>query len=169
MYCWGAFVQPLLSWQSDKCYTFWGCFCSRRYPACNAHAPYCHLWPVRLYNIFPHYLINGTIFDKRKLFNIKSVFGPFLQHLSETFPILRRTEQDITINVFRSSCKVPVILDILQRNLKTDRQTDRRMDGRSTEKLIVAFRNFAHVPANACCVFSRKFSHFWNLLNAIKG
>jgi hypothetical protein len=23
---------------------------------------YCHLWPVWLYHIFPHYLINGTIF-----------------------------------------------------------------------------------------------------------
>jgi len=38
------------------------CVCSLRYPACNAHAPYCHLWPARLYSIFPHYLINGTIF-----------------------------------------------------------------------------------------------------------
>jgi len=28
------------------------------------HSPYCSLWPVRLYNIFPHYLINGTIFEK---------------------------------------------------------------------------------------------------------
>ena len=35
--------------------------CSLRYPECNAHAPYCHLWPVWLYNIFPHYLTNGTI------------------------------------------------------------------------------------------------------------
>jgi len=26
------------------------------------HAPYCHLWPVRLYKIFPHYIIKGTIF-----------------------------------------------------------------------------------------------------------
>jgi hypothetical protein len=25
---------------------------------------YCHLWPVRLYHIFPHYLINGTNFGK---------------------------------------------------------------------------------------------------------
>jgi hypothetical protein len=25
---------------------------------------YCHLCPVRLYNIFPHYLINGTILGK---------------------------------------------------------------------------------------------------------
>ena len=30
------------------------------YPACNWHLPYCHLWPVPFYNIFPHYLINGT-------------------------------------------------------------------------------------------------------------
>ena len=37
--------------------------CSRRYPACSAHAPYCHLWPALFYSIFPHYLIiNGTIF-----------------------------------------------------------------------------------------------------------
>jgi hypothetical protein len=27
---------------------------------------YCHLWTVRLYHIFPHYLINGTIFEKKK-------------------------------------------------------------------------------------------------------
>jgi len=24
----------------------------------------CHLWPVRLYSIFPHYLINGKILGK---------------------------------------------------------------------------------------------------------
>ena len=41
------------------------CVCSLWYPACNAHSPYCHLWPVRLYRIFPHYLINGTIFGKK--------------------------------------------------------------------------------------------------------
>ena len=27
-------------------------FCRLNYPACNAHAPYCHLWPGRLYIIF---------------------------------------------------------------------------------------------------------------------
>jgi hypothetical protein len=37
------------------------CVCSLRYPACNAHAPYCCLWPVRLYNIFSHYFIKSTI------------------------------------------------------------------------------------------------------------
>jgi len=40
----------------------WVRISSVRYPACNAHAPYCHLWPPRLYNILPLYLINGTIF-----------------------------------------------------------------------------------------------------------
>ena len=33
-------------------YIFWECVCSFRYPACKAHAPYCHMWPVRLYDIF---------------------------------------------------------------------------------------------------------------------
>ena len=27
---------------------------------------YCHMWPVRLYHIFPHYLINSTISEKKK-------------------------------------------------------------------------------------------------------
>ena len=31
------------------------CVCSLKYPACNAHAPYCHLWPDPVfYNIFFH-------------------------------------------------------------------------------------------------------------------
>ena len=33
-------------------------------PACNAHASYCLLWLVRQDNIFPHYLIKGTIKNK---------------------------------------------------------------------------------------------------------
>jgi hypothetical protein len=32
-------------------------------PAYNAHAPFCHLQPARLYSIFPNYLKNGTIFE----------------------------------------------------------------------------------------------------------
>jgi len=37
--------------------------CSLTYSACDAHASY--LWPVWLYHIFPHYLINDTIFGGR--------------------------------------------------------------------------------------------------------
>jgi hypothetical protein len=43
------------------------CICSLRHPACNTHAPYYHLWPAPFYNIFPHFLINGTIFGGEKV------------------------------------------------------------------------------------------------------
>jgi hypothetical protein len=42
------------------------CVCCFRYPACNMHAPYSYLWSVQPYNIFPLYLINGTIKKKKK-------------------------------------------------------------------------------------------------------
>ena len=57
-------MQPLLQWKSNEYYTTLVRVCSLRYPAHNAHAPYCHLWPAPLYNILSHYLINGTIFEK---------------------------------------------------------------------------------------------------------
>ena len=94
----GTFLQPFLAWKSNKCYLLWVCVCSPRYPACNARAPYCHLWPAPLYNIFPHYLTNGEIFEKR-LLNTKCVFWFYLQLLSETFFILRRNERDMIKNV----------------------------------------------------------------------
>jgi hypothetical protein len=100
-------VERLLQWRSNKYYIFWVCVCSVSYSACNAHAPYCHLWPVRLYYIFPHFLINGTIFGK-KLPNTKCVFWFSLQLLSETFLILSRNERVMIKNVRWSSCKVPV-------------------------------------------------------------
>jgi formate hydrogenlyase subunit 4 len=62
-----------------------------------------------LYNIFPHYLINGTISEK-KLLKIKCVFRVCLQSLPEIFFILRRIERDMIENVYWSSCKVPVSL-----------------------------------------------------------
>jgi hypothetical protein len=45
------------------------------YPACKLHLScavlYCHLWPVWLCHIFPHYLINDSFW--KKLLNIKCV------------------------------------------------------------------------------------------------
>ena len=82
-------------------YIFWTFICSLSYPAFNAQAPYCHLWPVWLYHIFPHYLINGTIFGE-KLSNIKCVFWFSIKLSSEIRLILRRIKQDIIINVHNS-------------------------------------------------------------------
>ena len=84
--------------------------CRLWYPTRNAHAPYCHLWPTSLYNIFPHFLIKGTIFEKKKLLYTKYVFWISLQLLLETFHILGRNERYMIINVFWYSYKVPVIL-----------------------------------------------------------
>jgi hypothetical protein len=85
------------------------CVCSLSYPACNAHASYCHLWSVWLYSIFSHYLINGTILLK-KLLNIQCVFRVSLQILSAIFFILRRTERDMIEISCRSACKVLFVL-----------------------------------------------------------
>ena len=101
-------MQPLLQWESNKYYMFRVYVYCFRYSACMVHGPYCHLWPARIYYIFPHYLINGTI-KKKKLRSVKCVFRFFLQRLSETFLILRRNERDMVVNVYRSSCKVPFI------------------------------------------------------------
>jgi hypothetical protein len=75
-----------------KCVTYSECVfcvCSLRHPTCNAHAPYCHLWPARHYSIFPHYLINGTIFREKKLLNTKCGLWLSVQLLYDTFCMIR--------------------------------------------------------------------------------
>ena len=85
------------------------CVCILRYPPCNACAPYCYLWHVRFYNIFPH-LKRHDFRKKKKLFNIKCVIWFCLQLLSETFLILRRTERD-TKKIYVALCmKYPLFL-----------------------------------------------------------
>jgi len=69
------------------------CICSLMYSACNTHAPYCHLWPAPLYSIFPHSLINGTIFE-RKVTDHNMYVLIFSTSLSATFLIFGRNERD---------------------------------------------------------------------------
>ena len=98
------------------------CIWSLSYSALSAHVSYCRLWPAPLYYIFPHYLLNGTIFEKKKLLNTKRVFWFSVHLLFEIFPILRRYEWDVIIHVHRSSCKVPVILARFEWNFIFSRQ-----------------------------------------------
>jgi hypothetical protein len=42
------------------------CIFNLKDPASIAHAPFCHLWPAPLYNIFPHYLTKNKIFENKK-------------------------------------------------------------------------------------------------------
>jgi len=51
------FMQSMSQWKINMYYIFWACIYRLTYPPCNAHAPYFHLWPARLYTIFPGYLI----------------------------------------------------------------------------------------------------------------
>ena len=137
------------------------CFCSFSCPACNVHTPYHNVvWPARLYHIFPHFLINATVFGEKKVIGNK-IFLLSLQLLSQIFLILIR--RYIIINVHRSSCKVPAIfvkfssnftfldrfrkiLDchILWKSLHYEPSCSMRTHGRiDIAKLITAFRNFA--------------------------
>lgn len=56
---------------------------------------------------FPHYPIKGKILEKLFL-SMKCVFG-FSLYLSKTFLILRKTERNMTINVYWPLCKVILV------------------------------------------------------------
>jgi len=58
---------------------------------------HCHLWPVRLYHILPHYLINGTITGKKVLEHRMRVLIDCEKF--EASLILRIIQKDIIINV----------------------------------------------------------------------
>ena len=65
------------------CYIFWGGVCSLNFPVCNAHAPYFHLWPVRLYYI-EQSLINDMIFGEKNYW-AQNVFWFWAQHVCFDF------------------------------------------------------------------------------------
>jgi len=96
----------MLQWKSNEYYAACVRYCTLRLPACNAHAPYCHLCPAPNCSIFPLYLFIYSMI----LLSVKYVFRVSLQLLSDTYFVLGRNERDIINNVKWSSCKVPFIL-----------------------------------------------------------
>jgi hypothetical protein len=75
--------------EKNKYYILWECVCNHSYPACSADAPYCYMWPARLYNIIVHYL-TMTRFSNKHYWKW-NVFWFSLYLLPQTFLILRRT------------------------------------------------------------------------------
>jgi hypothetical protein len=63
------------------------CVCSLRYPACNAHVPYCHPWPAPLYYTF--HIISKRYNFREKVIKLFPKIVPFvffsLQPSYETF------------------------------------------------------------------------------------
>ena len=109
---------------------FWLCVCSLRYPACK---------PVRLYYIFPHYRIKGSIFEEKRVIE-QNMFWFSLQLLSETFFILRRIWRNMIRNVDRSSCKVLLFWSHLNEILifSTDLKKNTEISNTTKIRLVVA-------------------------------
>ena len=93
-------------WSLDLFFFFYETINSHHCPAYQAHELCCHLWPLLLQHIFPHYIINGTIFRKKVVEHKMCVL---IFCTTFVWNILRRTDQDI-INVHTSSRQVSIIL-----------------------------------------------------------
>ena len=105
---WGAFVQPLLQWKSNKYRTFWVCVCvalSIQHAMRMRHIVICGLSGCA---IFFHIISQTVWFYTKKLLYVKCAFWFSLQLLSEIFLIRRKIQRGF-INVYWSSCKVPAI------------------------------------------------------------
>ena len=81
------------------------------------HAKRIRRWSVHLHCIFPHYLINATIFRKNVIERNACVLvfsTTFVWNIPLT---LRRIQGDITINIHRPSYTLPLILVRFKWNL----------------------------------------------------
>jgi len=129
--------------------------------------------------MFPHYLINGTIFEKKNIIEHKTCFI-FSTFLSETFLIPRRIQRDmITMHIglhvkyplFLSWFNETLLFSTFLRNTKIKFHENPSIwsrvvpcewtDGRTdmTEP-IVAFNSFANAPKNHDGICIYKFASY---------
>ena len=90
--------------------------CRLKYPACNAYALYCHLWPVWLCSIFPHYLINGSIFEKKKVIELRGcvlIFSTtFVRNISHSNKNWARYDQKyILVSIQRTRYSWQILME----------------------------------------------------------
>jgi hypothetical protein len=150
---------------------------------------YCRLWSAQLYNIFPHYLINGKKKKKKKILNLKCVlifsttFVWNISHSEKNWEIYVWLKMFIGLHVkyplfssdfnetwifstrFREMLKYKILWQFTRcgpsRSMRTDEQTD-------IKKLIVVFQNFAN--ARTMLFYCRPhteidyFYHFFSFL-----
>jgi hypothetical protein len=145
------------------------CIYSLSYPACKAHAPYCHLWSLRPYHIFPSWSRRQQDFREKVTENKMCVLT-----FSTTFVwkslIIRRIERDVIISVLTCSCKVPVIFSGIfklpgqifkkcwttkfhENPFSESRVIPCRRRNRQTDmtRQMAAFRSFANAPKKPTC------------------
>jgi hypothetical protein len=127
--------------------------CSLNYPACNASL-YCHLRPLWLHHIFRHYLISGTIFEKKYIQHIRCILI-FCTTLIWNISILKRIHLHVKCPLFfpdlneiwifstdfRNKLKYLVSLKSVHWELSCSMWT-------GIIKLTVALLNFANAPKN---------------------
>ena len=139
------------------------------YSTCNAHAPYCHLWPATLYHIVPHYLIQGTIFEKKVTRHKMCVLNFWINFLwnfsNSTENWLRDNYKCMLVFMWSTGycCQILMTLncswDFFSINTEQFHENPSngrrvapcgRMDGPSDLKLTVALRNFAKASKTPC-------------------
>jgi hypothetical protein len=170
----GAFLQPLLQWNSSITYS--ECVFVA---LCIQHATRMRLIVIRgmpISAILFHIVSETAWFSVIKNVNTKCVFWLSVHPSPKTFLFLRRSERDMVKNVWWSPCKVPSILVRLEWNLHAlDRfsknikfhenpssrsrfvpcgETDER---KNMTKLTVDFRNFAKAPKNVSVPYVTPF------------
>ena len=145
----------------------WVCVYSLRYPVCNVHALCFHLWPVQLYSVFSHYLINGTIFEKKNYwmwsvcFDFLCKFCPkhfsFWEELSELWSqmyIGLHVKYQLFLSDFHEICIFLTFPKSTQykiswKSVQWEQSCSMWTDGQTDMmKLIFAFHNFLNAPKN---------------------